>query len=407
MNLTAQEIFPGLDSQISEDRFNRVSNAIDTLFQKTLTRLENGRPFIITGDIPAMWLRDSTWQVAPLLNSNHPDVIKMLVELSQTQIELFLIDPYANAFNPAPNGECWHKDFPFQSPWVFERKFELDSLASVLYLARMIVEKYGRWDHIDARFRAGLQTMMELARREQHHDPDSYVFKRDNGVPHDSLSHNGKGAPTAYTGMVYSAFRPSDDACVYGYLVPSNLFFLNELEQLNEKLKSPESKELSSEIRSGLEKHAIIDGRYAYEVDGLGNSLFIDDANIPSLLSLPLLGYLDLEDEIYVATRDFIFSEKNPFFFTGVEASGIGSQHTPRNFVWPIALAVAALTDPSTEKKLQTLEILESTDAGTGNMHEAFNVDNSEEFTRPWFSWADMTYVQLVLASVNYERLIS
>jgi hypothetical protein len=181
------------------------------------------------------------------------------------------------------------------------------------------------------------------------------------------------------------------------------MFFLNELEKLNEKLKSPESKSLSVEIRNGLERYAIIDGRYAYEVDGLGNSIFIDDANVPSLLSLPLLGCLSFDDEIYAATRDFILSQKNPYFFRGIKAAGIGSQHTPVNYVWPIAIAVEALTDPSIEKKLQTLEILESVDAGTGNMHEAFNVDNPDEFTRPWFSWADMTYVQLVIASVNYQ----
>jgi meiotically up-regulated gene 157 (Mug157) protein len=244
--------------------------------------------------------------------------------------------------------------------------------------------------------------MLALARREQHHDPDSYVFKRDNGVPHDSLSHNGQGAPTAYTGMVYSAFRPSDDACMYGYLVPSNLFFLNELEQLDETLKTPESMSISSQIRIGLEKFAVIDGRYAYEVDGLGNSLSIDDANIPSLLSLPLLGCIEPGDEIYSATRDYILSAKNPYFFSGIKATGIGSQHTPHNYVWPIALAVEALTSESVEKKLGTLQLLESTDADTGHMHEAFNVDNPDEFTRPWFSWADMTYVQLVLASVNY-----
>jgi meiotically up-regulated gene 157 (Mug157) protein len=402
MNLTAKDVFPGLEALLSASRFNRVSGAIQGLLHKSLTRLENGRPFIITGDIPAMWLRDSTWQVAPLLNSSHPDVINLLIELSQTQLELFLIDPYANAFNPAPNGNNWHKDFPNQSPWVFERKFELDSLASILYLARMIIEKYDRWEHIDSNFQEGLKMMLALARREQHHDPDSYVFKRDNGVPHDSLSHNGQGAPTAYTGMVYSAFRPSDDACMYGYLVPSNLFFLNELEQLDETLKTPESMSISSQIRSGLEKFAVIDGRYAYEVDGLGNSLSIDDANIPSLLSLPLLGCIEPGDEIYSATRDYILSAKNPYFFSGIKATGIGSQHTPHNYVWPIALAVEALTSESVEKKLGTLELLESTDADTGHMHEAFNVDNPDEFTRPWFSWADMTYVQLVLASVNY-----
>jgi meiotically up-regulated gene 157 (Mug157) protein len=402
VNLTAREVFPGLDAQISASRFNRVSRAIDSLFGKSLTRRENGTPFIITGDIPAMWLRDSTWQVAPLLNSNHSEVVQLLIELSKTQIELFLIDPYANAFNPAPNGQCWHKDFPDQSPWVFERKFELDSWASVLYLARMITEKYGRTDHIDASFKEALSVMLRLAKLEQHHDPESYIFKRNNEVPHDSLSHDGRGAPIAYTGMVYSAFRPSDDACVYGYLVPSNLFFLNELEHLPQNLQTTESIDLSAEIRSGIQKHAIIDGRYAYEVDGLGNSLFIDDANIPSLLSLPLLGCVSPDDGIYKATRDFILSGKNPYYFSGTKVAGIGSQHTPAGFVWPIALAVQALTDPSTSKKLETLDLLEQTDGGTGSMHESFNADNDKDFTRSWFSWADMTYVQLVLDSVNY-----
>jgi uncharacterized protein len=403
MNLTAREVFPGLEDLVSEPRFNRVSKSLISLFHKSLTRLENGRPFIITGDIPAMWLRDSTWQVAPLLNSNHPQVVNLLIELSKTQVELFLIDPYANAFNPSPSGECWHKDFIDQSPWVFERKFELDSWASVLYLARMIIEKYDRWDHIDEKFNDALEVMLNLAQREQRHDPETYVFKRDNGVSHDSLSHEGRGAPTAYTGMIYSAFRPSDDACVYGYLVPSNFFFLNELENLSQRLKTPKSESLARDIRSGIEKYAVIDNLYAYELDGLGNALFMDDANIPSLLSLPLLAGTSLDVDLYRNSREFILSHENPYFFSGVRASGVGSQHTPKNHVWPIAMSVEALTSPSNEKKLKTLDILETTDAGTGNMHEAFNVDRPEEFSRAWFSWADMTYVQLVLDSVGYQ----
>ena len=403
MNLTAREVFPGLEDLVSESRFNRVSKSLTSMFDKSLTRLENGRPFIITGDIPAMWLRDSTWQVAPLLNSNHPQVVNLLIDLSKTQVELFLIDPYANAFNPSPSGECWHEDFLDQSPWVFERKFELDSWASVLYLARMIIEKYDRWDHIDEKFNDALEVMLNLAQREQRHDPETYVFKRDNGVSHDSLSHEGRGAPTAYTGMIYSAFRPSDDACVYGYLVPSNFFFLNELENLSQRLKTPKSESLARDIRSGIEKYAVIDNLYAYEVDGLGNALFIDDANIPSLLSLPLLAGASLDVDLYRNSREFILSHENPYFFSGVRASGVGSQHTPKNHVWPIAMSVEALTSQSNEKKLKTLDILETTDAGTCNMHEAFNVDRPEEFSRAWFSWADMTYVQLVLDSVGYQ----
>jgi meiotically up-regulated gene 157 (Mug157) protein len=350
-----------------------------------------------------MWLRDSTWQVAPLLHSNHPEVVNLLIELSKTQVELFLIDPYANAFNPSPNGNCWHKDFADQSPWVFERKFELDSWASVLYLARMIIEKYDRWDHIDENFHEALEVMLNLAQREQRHDPESFVFKRSNGVSHDSLSHDGRGAPTEYTGMIYSAFRPSDDACVYGYLVPSNFFFLNELENLSQRMKTPESEALARDIRNGLEKYAVIDNLYAYEVDGLGNALFMDDANIPSLLSLPLLAGASLDVDVYRNTREFILSHSNPYFFSGNRAAGIGSQHTPTNHVWPIAMSVEALTSPSKDKKLKTLDILETTDAGTGNMHEAFHVDRPEEFSRAWFSWADMTYVQLVLDSVGYQ----
>jgi meiotically up-regulated gene 157 (Mug157) protein len=196
--------------------------------------------------------------------------------------------------------------------------------------------------------------------------------------------------------MIYSAFRPSDDACVYGYLIPSNIFFLSELDQLNASLKTAQSEKLANEIRSGLAQFAIIDGRYAYEVDGLGNSLSIDDANIPSLLSLPLLSGNLFEDRTYAATRKFILSENNPYYFSGSKAAGIGSLHTPKNFVWPIAIAVQALTDPATDKKLETLDLLERTDGGTGNMHEAFDVDNPDEFTRAWFSWAIVSMTPMV-----------
>jgi meiotically up-regulated gene 157 (Mug157) protein len=266
----------------------------------------------------------------------------------------------------------------------------------------MIEEKYGRDDHLDSAFTEALQLMTRLAKVEQRHDPASYRFLRANGVDHDSLSHDGYGAPVGYTGMVYSAFRPSDDACKFGYLVPANLFFQSELNQLNNRFKSKESRELEQEIIDGVNRFAITNGRYAYEVDGLGNSLFIDDANIPSLLSLPIVSSISVDDEIYQATRRSILSEENPYFFAGTKAIGIGSQHTPNNYVWPISLAVQAMTDNSIENRLAMLDVLESTDAGTGSMHESFDVNDDSQFTRGWFSWADMTYVSLVLSSVNY-----
>ncbi len=404
MKCATVEVFPGLNSSIPPERFQRVDRAVQALFSKTLHLTENGLPFIITGDIPAMWLRDSTWQVKPLLKSQHPDVISLLTQLSKSQIQLFLKDPYANAFNPEPNGNCWHRDFPDQSPWVFERKFELDSWASILYLARKIQENFGITQHLDSEFTKALDVMFELARREQNHDSDSYIFKRKNNVPHDSLSHDGHGAPVRRTGMVYSAFRPSDDACRYGYLIPSNFFFMNELKQLALDSHRALGMALAQEIEDGIEKFALINGIYAYEVDGLGNSLFIDDANVPSLLSLPYLEVLPASDPNYLQTREFILSKKNPYFFSGTKAMGIGSQHTPANHVWPIAIAVEALTSINKDDRAKALDLLENTDAGTGFMHESFNVNDDSQFTREWFSWSDMTYVDLVLESVDYKN---
>ena len=402
MHPITSDLFPGLQELLPVERFRRVDNAIQSLFTKTFHKMEDGLPFIITGDIPAMWLRDSTWQVKPLLKSNHEYVADFLANLSRAQIKLFLIDPYANAFNPAPNNNRWHTDFAEQSPWVFERKYELDSWASILYLARKVREQFGREDHLDENFSAAVHELIKLARREQNHDRESYVFKRNNTFEHDYLSHDGRGAPLGYTGMVFSAFRPSDDACTYGYHIPSNLFFQNELRLLAEYFPMHGAEKLAQEIAEGVRNFGVIEGIYAYEVDGLGNRLLIDDANIPSLLSLPYLGVLDASDEIYQNTREFVFSSRNPYFYVGEHASGIGSPHTPELHVWPIALAVEGITSQNLEQQLKILEKLESTDASTGMMHESFHVDNPRLFTRDWFSWADMMYVDLVLHSVKY-----
>ena len=401
MNLGAGDLFPHLLSNIPEARRIRVERALEGLFGRTLQYTADGLPFVITGDIPAMWLRDSTWQVKPLLKSDHPEVIEFLVNLSKAQVKYFLIDPYANAFNPEPNGNCWHKDFKDQSPWVFERKYELDSWASILYLARKIHEVYGISDHLDAKFVEALHLMLELSKKEQNHDRNSYIFKREGNPENDYLSHDGKGSPIGYTGMIYSAFRPSDDACVYGYLVPSNIFFASELQKLPQFVASAASLKIASEIREGIEKFAIINGVLAFEVDGLGNHLLMDDANTPSLLSLPFLEAMSDQEDLYQSTRSFVLSDSNPYFYVGKEAAGVGSPHTPSGHIWPIALAMQALTSGEKKFQLETLDLLERTDAKTGNMHESFHVNDSSKFTRDWFSWSDMTYVELVLEAYN------
>jgi len=401
MHLSTEDIFPGVKALLPAARYQRLDRALTSLFSRTVQYTSDGLPFIITGDIPAMWLRDSTWQVKPLLKSKNPEVIEFLVDVSKAQVKYFLIDPYANAFNPEANGNCWHKDFEDQSPWVFERKFELDSWASILYLARKIYETYGVSEHLDENFESAVELMLKLAKQEQRHDSDSYVFKRKNAPENDYLSHDGKGAPIGYTGMVFSAFRPSDDACKYGYLVPANIFFASELRQLPSHVAHQAARLIAGEIEEGVSKYAVKDGVLAYEVDGLGNYVFMDDANTPSLLSLPFLDAVPIDDELYQNTRLSVLSEANPYFYKGKWASGIGSAHTPEGHIWPIALAMQALTSGDKDLQLQTLTLLEDTDAGTGNMHESFDAEDPKKFTREWFSWSDMTYVDLLLTAYS------
>jgi meiotically up-regulated gene 157 (Mug157) protein len=403
MQISTDSVFPGLELQVPGERYKRIDDTLQTFFNRNLIEKRNGLPFISTGDIPAMWLRDSTWQVKPLLKSVNSEIIDFLIRLSKSQIEYFLIDPYANAFNCEPNGAHWNLDFENQSPWVYERKFELDSWASILYLARKICETYDVNEHLDSNFTEAFELMLELGKIEQNHDPGNYVFWRDNGVPHDSLSNKGHGNPVAYTGMIYSAFRPSDDACVYGYLVPANIFFMSELKKLTRTNERNKAAILAEQIQNGIDKHAVVNGLFAYEVDGMGNQLMMDDANVPSLLSLPHIEAIDYRNPIYLKTRQFLLSNANPYYFSGERAKGIGSQHTPDKHVWPIAMAVEALTSFDRNKQNETIDKLEETDASTGRMHESFHVDDETRFTREWFSWADMTYVDLVLTSIDLD----
>ena len=403
-----------LESKVSEARYKLAEGAIERLFSSTLTRAADGSIFVITGDIPAMWLRDSTWQVRPLLAAaNDLEVAQLVADVSKRQIEYVLLDPYANAFNPEADGNCWHKDFPNQSPWVFERKFELDSLAAVLDLATRLYLESGFTNHFTERFNDATKVILDLLEREQNHDPNTYRFERKDVRDFDFLSHGGYGSPVAYTGMIWSGFRPSDDACKFGYLIPANAHMAKVLEQLaelpNEVFSDQTSKDralkISGEIKIGIEKFGLVEfeGKqiFAYECDGLGNYLLQDDANIPSLLSLPYLGVCSELDPIYLNTREFILSSSNPYFYSGQVLTGLGSQHTPENQVWPLGIAMQGITSSSEREIEESLKLLELSHAGTNQMHESVGMDNPRIFTREWFSWADMTFYHLLLKSVN------
>ncbi|GIO32384.1 MULTISPECIES: glycoside hydrolase family 125 protein [Paenibacillus] len=388
-------------------------NAIRNTWGTTLKKMEDGTTFVITGDIPAMWLRDSAAQVRPFLAlaAEDREVADLIEGLVVRQLRFILHDPYANAFNQEANGHGHQSDDTDMSPWIWERKYEIDSLCYPLQLSYLLWKNTGRMSQFGEEFVKAANVILDLWTTEQRHETDSgYRFERKDGAPTDTLIREGKGAETAYTGMTWSGFRPSDDACEYGYLIPSNMFavvvlgYLQEIARdvLQDERLFIRAHKLAAEIDDGIQRFGIVQHPefgpvYAYETDGLGHYNLMDDANVPSLLSIPYLGYRGADDEVYRNTRRFVLSGHNPYFYRGSAAEGIGSPHTPRGYVWHIALAMQGLTEERREEKERLLRLMSETDAGTGLMHESFNPDDPNEYTRPWFSWANMMFCELLM----------
>ncbi|WP_375295236.1 glycoside hydrolase family 125 protein [Paenibacillus sp.] len=386
-----------------------IRNTLET----TIQRKPDGTTFVITGDIPAMWLRDSAAQVRPylLLASGDRDVADMIKGLIDRQFECLLRDPYANAFNESADGRGHQSDETEMSPWVWERKYEIDSLCYPIQLSYLFWKNSGRIDHFQGDFVKGVRTILALWKREQRHETDSpYRFQRRNCPASDTLTRDGKGAPTAYTGMTWSGFRPSDDACAYGYLIPSNMFAVVALRYVREIARDvlrdaaleAEAEALAAEIDAGIRTHGIVrhpefGEMFAYETDGMGRHALMDDANVPSLLSIPYLGYCSADDPIYRNTRAFVLSDRNPYYYRGTAATGVGSPHTPTDYIWHIGLAMQGLTAATAEEKEALLDAMVRTDAGKGMMHEGFHKDDPNRYTREWFSWANMLFCELAL----------
>ncbi len=376
----------------------------------TLKPQADGSVFVITGDIPAMWLRDSAAQVRPYLHlaKDDPAIAALICGVVRRQMQYILIDPYANAFNEAANGRCHNRDNTAMGPWVWERKYELDSLCAPLKLAHDLWRVTGQTNHLDATFMQAAQLIVDTISLEQNHARSDYRFERFDCVAMDTLTNAGNGSPVGPTGMSWSGFRPSDDACTFNYLIPSNMFAVVALNCLSELpvvqgALSIRAKGLADEIRLGIEtfgkvNHPTFGEIYAFEVDGLGHHVVMDDANVPSLLAMPYMGYCDISDPTYQATRAFVLSGQNPYFFTGRAAKGIGSPHTPRDYIWPISLCIQGLTSRSSDEKLALLNSLMATDAGTGLMHEGFHKDDPTQFTRPWFAWANSMFAEFVIS---------
>ena len=383
----------------------------DTTLQRS-----DGSVFLITGDIPAMWLRDSSAQVYHYLPAarNFPEVRETILGLMRRQFQYIILDPYANAFNREASGRHGYADrtswTPEQEPWIWEQKYEIDSLCYPIRLTHAFWKQTGDVSWCTDQFRKAVDTILHVWETEQHHAETSpYYFERGNCPPSDTLENGGRGTPVAYTGMIWSGFRPSDDACRYGYLVPSNLFAATSLEQIMEIAQtvmhdislSERAGTLLAKVREGIRKYAVVrhpvfGDVYAYETDGLGNHLFMDDANVPSLLSLPYLGCVPADDPVYQNTRRMVLSQANPYYYEGTCARGIGSPHTPEDYIWPISLCVQGLTSDSAEEITALADMLEHMDAGTMLMHEGVHKDDPAQFTRPWFAWANSIFSEFV-----------
>ena len=393
-------------------------NCYEHTIKTALKKCDDGTYFVLTGDIPAMWLRDSSAQITHYIPLAEDKEIADIIEgVIKRQFMYIKTDSYANAFNEYPNSSEGHpNDIPKNSPWVHERKYEVDSLCYPIRILYMYWKQTGNEEIIKKNLEEIAEMIVNQFKTEQHHfEKSPYRFTRpDPNAPWDTIYNDGMGNPVKYTGMTWSGFRPSDDGCEYGYLIASEMFAVVILGYMSKMLKSvcgneelaEECEKLKDEIDSGIKRFGIVKHEkygkiYACETDGMGHYSMIDDANIPSLLSIPYIGYADIEDETYQNTRKFLLSAENPFYFEGKYARGIGSRHTPKNYIWHMALAMQGLTSDSDEEKREIIDMIVNTDADTEYLHEGFNADNPYEYTREWFTWPNSLFAELVERCVD------
>ncbi|WP_333818743.1 glycoside hydrolase family 125 protein, partial [Ohtaekwangia sp.] len=365
--------------------------------------------YIITGDIDAMWLRDSTAQIWPYLPFMKTDASlqNLIAGVINRQTQCILKDPYANAFydDPAKVSE-WKDDITDMKPGIHERKWEIDSLCYPIRLAYHYWTLTKDTTPFDASWKSGIQATLKVFKEQQRkQNQGPYTFQRTTAWATDGVPLAGYGYPVKPVGLICSMFRPSDDATIFPFLIPSNFFAVVSLKQASEMITAifkdsalaTELLQLSNEVAEALKQYAVIDvpghGKvYAYEVNGHGSCNLMDDANIPSLLSLPYLGAVKTDDPIYQNTRKYILSQNNPFFFKGKAGEGIGGPHAGMDMIWPLSIIMRGLTSTSDQEIKDCIKTLKTTHGGTGLMHESFHKDDPQKFTRKWFAWANTIF---------------
>ena len=378
--------------------------------------------FVYTGNIHAMWLRDSGAQVWPYVQfaNQDPKLKKMLRGVILRQLRCINLDPYANAFNKEaiPNGD-WMSDMTKMNPFLHERKYEIDSLCYPLRLAYHYWQVTGDASIFGEEWLQAVGNILQTFREQQRKDGiGPYTFQRKTERQLDTVSNNGMGNPAKPCGLICSFFRPSDDATTFLYLVPSNFMAVSSLNKAAEILtavnhdadKARQCRDLANEVKTALQQYAVVNhpkyGKiYAFEVDGFGNRLLMDDANVPSLLAMAYLGDVSLNDPVYQNTRRFVWSEDNPYFFRGKAGEGIGGPHIGYDMAWPMSIMMKAFTSQNDEEIKWCIETLQRTDADTGFMHESFDVNDAKHFTRSWFAWQNTLFGELILKLIDDGKL--
>ncbi len=400
---------------------NCFPNTLDTTVR---FEMKNGKPdtSVYTGDIHAMWMRDSGAQVWPYvqLADKDKDLQQMLAGTILRQFNSIVLDPYANAFYTDTNEVGhWKDDITDMKPGVHERKWEIDSHCYPIRLAYQYWKTTGDTSVFQEEWLNAITHILATLKEQQRKEGvGSYTFQRKSERQLDTLNNDGKGAPVKPVGLIVSSFRPSDDATTLQFLVPSNFFAVSSLRKAAEILTTVnknqelanECTQLANEVEAALKKYATYDHPkygtiYAFEVDGFGNHLLMDDANVPSLLAMPYLGDVDVNDPIYQNTRRFVWSEDNPYFFKGKDGEGIGGPHVGYDMAWPMSIMMKAFTSKDDKEIKACIELLMKTDADTGFMHESFNVNNHYDFTRAWFAWQNTLFGELIVKQVNENKL--
>jgi len=412
---------------------NCFPNTLDTTVRWHLPSKDpkKAQSFIVTGDINAQWLRDSTNQLQQYqpLAKDDPELKTLLLGAINTQAIFVNESRYCNAFQPplasglepTSNGQDDTVEPVYEPYIVFECKYEIDSLASFLSLSNQFYASTSDASFITPLWVSAVQRVVQVIEEQSigTFSPSgypydmTYTFQRKTTVGTETLNLGGIGNPLASnTSLVRSAFRPSDDACILQFFIPGNAFLSVELERTAKLLASakknlPLSKTLQSysdSIRAAIMKHGVIEhpefGKvFVYETDGYGSHLIMDDANLPSLLSLPLLGFVPSTDPIYQNTRRMILSRQgNPYYLVGSKFQGIGGPHIGIKHAWPISLLVQAMTSDDDNEIVGLMESVLNASAKLGLIHESVNVEHPQaDYTRSWFAWANSVYAHAIL----------